>query len=105
MTSPAPFVWIDSEGTGRNTHAYFRREFELDGPPDLAELHIYAHDRYLLYVNGTCIDYGPPRTYNHRPEYDTYDIRPWLQAGANCIAVHVAHWGVDNFHTDRKSVV
>lgn len=99
MTQPATFVWIDPEGSGRNVHAYFRRDFELEAVPDSAELHLFAADRYHLVVNGDFVNYGPVRGYPDRPEYDTYDLRPWLRKGPNCIAVHVAHWGVENFHT------
>ena len=101
METTAPFVWIDEEGSGRNVHAYFRRDFVLSQSPESAELHIYAHDRYLLYVNGMFVNYGPARAYNHRPHYDSYDLAGLLHEGSNCIAVHVAGWGVNDFHTQR----
>ena len=93
-----PFVWIDQHGSGRNVHAYFRREVFLKEAPQRAELNLFADSRYHLYVNGAFVQYGPVRHYPERPLYDSHDLTPHLRAGKNVIAVHVASWGMETFH-------
>lgn len=95
---PAPFVWIDADGTSQMTHAYFRREFSLSGPCRSAMLHLFADTNYHLYVNGQFVGYGPVRSYPEFPCYDTYDLSDLLVKGANVIAVHVLHVGMATFH-------
>ena len=96
--SRPPLVWLDQDGSGRNTHAYFRREFALTEIPSHAELHLFANSRYHLFVNGTFIEYGPVRCYPEKPLYDTHQLAPYLRKGDNVIAVHVASWGMETFH-------
>ncbi len=96
--SRPPLVWLDPDGTGRNTHAYFRREFSLTEIPARAELHLFANSRYHLFVNGTFVEYGPVRHYPEKPQYDTHPLAPYLKQGENVIAVHVASWGMETFH-------
>lgn len=76
----------------------FRRSFRLDAGRTEARLHISADSRYLLYVNGARLGYGPPRNYHFHYEYDTYDLTPHLRLGENLIAVAVSHWGEGTFH-------
>ena len=99
MPHPAPFVWLPGETSGRNVHAYFRREFSLRAAPRKAALHLFADSHYHLRVNGEFVGYGPARSYPEFPEYDSYDLRPFLRRGANVIAVHVAYNGFATFHT------
>ncbi len=94
---PARFVWKDPEGEGRQQTVLFRRSFELTGPATRADLHLFADSRYHLYVNGTHIQFGPSRFYTGHPEYDTYDLLPYLQEGDNVVAVEVLTNGTVSF--------
>jgi hypothetical protein len=82
----------------RNVLVQFRRAVPLAARPAAARLHISADTRYLLYVNGRWLGYGPARNYHAHYEYDTYDLAPHLATGANVIAVAVIHWGEGTFH-------
>ena len=88
MLHPAPFVWLDARGRGRNVHAYFRRELDLPAKISAGLLHLFADTQYELRVNGRFVGWGPVRFYPEFPEYDTYDMRPFLCKGRNVIAVH-----------------
>lgn len=81
-------VWVDSspDVTGW-LHAGFRRDIVLDEMPSDVSIHLFAYTRYKLFVNGEYVGRGPNRFENRRPEYDTWQIAPYLRAGQNCIAV------------------
>ncbi|MGD0090034.1 MAG: family 78 glycoside hydrolase catalytic domain [Planctomycetota bacterium] len=99
MPHPPPFVWHPGDTGNRNVHVYFRNEFHLSGEPKKAVLCLFADSNYHLRVNGEFVGYGPVRFYPEFPEYDTYDLRPFLRRGANVIAVHVLYNGFATFHT------
>jgi len=87
---PAEFVWKDAEGSGRQQTVLFRRNIEIgDEGKGPAILHLFADSRYHLYVNGTHVNFGPSRFYVAHPEYDSYDLSPYLRSGQNVIAVEV----------------
>ncbi|MCX7934781.1 MAG: alpha-L-rhamnosidase N-terminal domain-containing protein, partial [Planctomycetota bacterium] len=97
---PKPlFIWLDRQGLGRHVNAYFRRDFTLAALPRQALLHIFADSNYHLKVNGAFVGYGPARFQPAEPEYDTWDIAPFLRCGANAIAVHVVAHGMSTFMT------
>ena len=99
---PAPFVWPQAQSEGRLQAAFFRYETNLDAPPDSAVLHLFADSRYVLEVNGYFLGFGPARFYPEHPCYDTYDLRPFLQAGTNVIAVRVLSNGTYSFQLRRQ---
>jgi alpha-L-rhamnosidase len=93
----AQWIWPVGDPAPRNVLVQFRRTFSLKAIGAGARLHISADTRYLLTVNGALIGYGPVRNYHDSYEYDTYDLKPYLQAGQNVIAVAVSHWGEATF--------
>jgi alpha-L-rhamnosidase len=97
MTLMAQWIWSAGDPALRNILVQFRRTLTLEAGPAEARLHISADSRYLLYVNGVRIGYGPPRNYHFHYEYDTYDLTPHLAPGVNVIAVGVSHWGEGTF--------
>ncbi|MEP7359380.1 MAG: family 78 glycoside hydrolase catalytic domain, partial [Anaerolineales bacterium] len=97
MLLVANWIWDAGDPAPRNTHMQFRREFKLDAVPAAAHLHISADSRYILYLNGARLGYGPARNYHYHYEYDTYDVAAVLVPGVNVIAVQVIHWGESNF--------
>jgi len=89
----AKYVWFDSKGEGRNLHGMFRRSFEVTGAVRKAQLHLFADSVYELVVNGQRVNFGPARFDPRAPEYDSYDLTPYLCEGRNVIAVLVNHFG------------
>ena len=82
------FVWGDAEGSGRQQTVLFRRNLSL-GEKDVskATIHLFADSRYHLYINGTHVNFGPSRFYVAHPQFDSYDLTPYLRPGKNVIAV------------------
>ena len=97
MTLIAQWVWHAGDPAPRNLHLQFRRAFDLPARPGAATLHLSADSRYLLYVNGVRLGYGPARAYQENYEYDSYDLTAHLTVGRNLIAVDVSHYGEATF--------
>ncbi|MDD6210629.1 MAG: family 78 glycoside hydrolase catalytic domain [Bacteroidales bacterium] len=94
---PAKYVWDTPTGEGRQQYVYFRNEVELSELPAKAELNLYAYSRYSLTVNGEYINFGPVRSTQKYPYYDTYDLLPHLKTGKNVIAVKAMNNGMETF--------
>lgn len=92
------WVWPEVSPRARVTSVYFRREFALTQNVLDAHLHLFVHSRYHLRVNGHRVGVGPARSYPEYPEFDRYDLSPYLQLGENVIAVHVVHVGDESYH-------
>ncbi len=97
MNLDANWIWSDADPAERNVLVQFRRTLTLAARPAEARLHVSADTRYLLYVNGVRIGYGPVRNYHTHYEYDTYDVSAHLRPGENVLAVAVSHWGEGTF--------
>ena len=91
------YVWIDQIGEGRNVYAYFRNEFELTSVPKTASMKLYAKSLYNLFVNGVFVNFGPIRSYETHPYFDSIDIAPYLKAGKNIVAVKVQSNGINTY--------
>ncbi len=96
----ARYVWCDASGKGFNRYVMFRRTFVLGPGEPEGKLHLFADTRYRLTVNGVVLGHGPARFKARAPEYDTYDLSPFLREGPNAIAVLVNSYGCGSFHTD-----
>jgi alpha-L-rhamnosidase len=96
---PADFIWIDAHGTGRNVFAIFRQDFTLPAAAKSATLHLFADTRYRLRVNGHILSTGPTRFLPTHPQFDTIDLIPYLNKGANVITVEVNHFGDVSFES------
>lgn len=94
-----PKIWVNSNGVGRYQRAYFKRILKLDSAPESATLHLFADTRYQLRINGSVISAGPIRFYPEHPEFDSYNLTPFLRPGENVIAVEVCHDGLVTFHS------
>lgn len=102
MSSPhARYIWVDKTGTGRNRYVLFRRTFSLLGPKT-AHLNIFADTRYRLMLNGHIVGHGPARFFVAKPEYDTWDLTPYLRTGRNALAVIVNSYGCLSFHNEAS---
>lgn len=91
------FVWASADQHERLQVAYFRSTFRLEDTASSAYLALFADSRYHLLVNGHFVNFGPARSYPEHPEYDEYDLIPYLQKGENVIAVKVLSNGTANF--------
>ncbi len=69
----------------------------LDEVPRAAELLITADSRYRLWINGRLAARGPARSYPWQQSVDRLDVTPYLQAGANVLAVEVYQPGYSHF--------
>ena len=96
----AKYIWTDADGGGLNRYVLFRRSFELAGEPRGGEINIFADTRYRLIVNGTVVGHGPARFFAAKPEYDVYDIAPFLRQGRNVVAAVVNSYGDQSFHSE-----
>jgi len=72
---------------------HFRKSFALDKIPDEFIIHVSADNRYILYVNGKIITYGPARGDLQHWRYESLDINGYLIPGKNVIAAVVWNFG------------
>lgn len=94
--APAKWIWIPSERTLPCTFVLFRKDFyiEKDEPlPSLVTGWISADSRYLLYINGHRIQFGPAPHDPRHAEADPINSIGLLQQGRNTVAVHVLFYG------------
>jgi autotransporter-associated beta strand protein len=93
QTLQSSMIWSPAAPVGTQAYVAFRKEFNLaEVPGGPALLHLFADSRYLLWVNGSQILRGPSRFNPKGPEYDSLDIKPYLQTGANSLVVLVHHY-------------
>ena len=91
--SPAKWIWYPSGRVLQNTFILFRKEFDLEKQPVQAKGWILADSRYLLYVNGKRVQWGPAPYDPRWPEADPLDIASYLIPGKNVIACQVLYYG------------
>ena len=98
---PPDAVWIGSAHPFDLHEVYlcFRspQDWQLERLPESAELLISADSRYKLWVNGHFVARGPGRSYPQFQAVDQLNLTPYLQAGANTIAVQVYQPGYSHF--------
>lgn len=82
-------IWTGEPDSERNSFRAFRKTFTLEAKPKKAVLKIFADNRYLLWINDTYVKRGPVRFDPKGPEFDSVDVQPFLQKGANVVAVQV----------------
>ncbi len=97
----ARFVGPPDAGLKRSQILLYRLDFDLDDVPGetAMRLHLFADSRYRLWINGSFVMAGPARFVTQFPEYDSIDPSPFLQRGANCLAVEVHGYGCSSFQT------
>jgi hypothetical protein len=91
LTKPwkARWTWVDgSDPFGYGVY-HFRRSFELPAKPSSFLIHVTADNRYLLFVNGERVAWGPARGDLFHWRYESVDIAPQLRAGKNVLAAVV----------------
>lgn len=73
---------------------HFRRDLQLDAKPGRYVVHVSADNRFILYVNGHRAGDGPARGDLAHWRYETFDIAPYLRAGANSVTATVWNFGI-----------
>ncbi|MBC7319703.1 family 78 glycoside hydrolase catalytic domain [bacterium] len=97
MNWKAKWIWDTSGEHPRNYWLAFRKTFDKPEDVDSAVLNITADSRYVVYINGKRIGFGPVRSWPFEYSYDTYYVKDYLIPGKNVIAVLVTHIGVSTF--------
>jgi hypothetical protein len=91
--SSASWLWYPSTRCLQNTVALFRRQMKLADKPVRATGHILADSRYLLWVNGKRVQFGPAPCDPRWAEADPVDLTDLLQSGENVIGSQVLFYG------------
>src|SRR5580704_5879119 len=73
---------------------HFRRTLQLDSKPARFIVHVSADNRFILYVNGHRVGDGPARGDLPHWRYETFDLAPYLSAGANIVTATVWNVGI-----------
>lgn len=87
--------WIALDPDPRHDLGVFalRCPIELDAVPASFLVRLSADQRYKLFVNGEMVVFGPQRGDVHHWFYETVDLAPYLQKGANWISALVWNFG------------
>ncbi|WP_319590754.1 alpha-L-rhamnosidase C-terminal domain-containing protein [uncultured Draconibacterium sp.] len=87
--------WISLPGIEANEYGvyYFRKNIELNLPPESFPIHVSADNRYKLYVNEKLVSLGPARGDLLHWNYETVDLAPYLHLGKNVVAAQVWNEG------------
>lgn len=89
--------------TAGNFYFLACRKTMLATIPGDAKIHVTAHTRYVLYVNGVRVGQGPETGSDGHVYIDTFDVAALLRPGENMIALEIGHQG-DHFRTCVPSI-
>ena len=94
-SKPWDAYWINVPG--QPIHDYgvyqFRKTFVLTTKPSSFVVHVSADNRYKLFVNGKFVSLGPARGDIFHWNYETVDLRNYLQTGKNVVTAVVWNYG------------
>ncbi len=88
----ARWIWSNDDPDETNVWVYARKCFEVKNPQD-AVLTITADLRYVAWVNGQCIGFGPAKSEMTQPTLDQIPIEDYLAVGENVITILVYSLG------------
>jgi alpha-L-rhamnosidase len=91
--TPASWIWYPAERILANSFFHFRRTLNLDKPVKSAKGWILGESRYLLFLNGERIQFGPAPNDPRYAEADPVDFSDKLQQGENVIGATVVYFG------------
>ncbi|KAA2240495.1 Bacterial alpha-L-rhamnosidase [Chitinophaga agrisoli] len=88
--------WVSAPGAAQREYGvyHFRKALTLAAKPGRYIVHVSADNRYRLFVNGHPVCSGPARGDLYNWNFETVDLAPYLQAGANTLAALVWNMGV-----------
>jgi hypothetical protein len=67
---------------------------QLESKPARYVVHVSADNRFILYVNAHRVGDGPARGDLAHWRYETFDLAPYLNAGANLVTATVWNFGI-----------
>lgn len=92
--SPAVWIWYPSQRCLQNTFIFFRKEIALTEIPVATRGWLLGESRYLLFVNGQRVQWGPAPS---DPRYSEADplhlVHKYLKKGKNVIGVQCLFYG------------
>jgi len=91
--APARWIWYPSQRTLPNSIFQFRKTFPINREVTSAKGWILGESRYLLYVNGERVQFGPAPNDPRYSEADPVDLLPYLKKGENVIGAEVLYYG------------
>ena len=93
MIGASAWIWIAGEQTEKNCYAVFRKNFEITGTVEKAELDIAADSNFTIWLNGVRVPGGQFSDVARERTYSTFDIAQYLTAGQNTLAARVHYIG------------
>lgn len=94
----ACWIWTDQDPDENDVWVYARRSFSVNDPAG-AKFHLTADLRYLVWVNGSILGFGPAKSHIDSPSLDTYSIEHLLHPGQNSVCVLVYSFGANGHIT------
>ncbi|MGF1451281.1 MAG: hypothetical protein ACFB21_04290 [Opitutales bacterium] len=92
------YIWVPSPASWQNQFVIFE-ELVQNSSDDAVWLHLFADTRFRLFVNDRFVAYGPGRFVTQFPEFDSYDLAPWLDQPQNRVRVEVNFYGCSSFQS------
>lgn len=90
---PAKWIWYPCERVLTNSFFHFRKSFKIQEDIKSAKGWILGDSRYVLYVNGQRVQFGPSPADPRFSEADPLDIGKFLKRGENVIGATVLYYG------------
>jgi hypothetical protein len=94
----ARWIWLDGPDAARpNRYAQFRREFNVESFPAMAELRLSADSNFVAWLNGVFLGTGQFTDFPDARTFSRIDLKPHLRIGRNVLALLVYYCGIDHF--------
>ena len=93
FNNQAQWIWTDDDPSDAHVWIFARRTFEIEAVKEEAWIEINADLRYLLWLNGKPVGFGPPKYHAQTATVDRYDLTPCIKPGRNVIVVRVYSYG------------
>ena len=90
---PAKWIWFPSGRTLPNTFVKFKKNFSIQKRVTRAKGYILASSRYICFVNGERVQWGPAPADPRWEEADCFDVTERLHIGENELAFTVCYFG------------
>jgi alpha-L-rhamnosidase len=91
--APARWIWYPMQRCLANTVVLFRKAIELKSKPIRATGYILGDSRYVLFLNGKRVQFGPAPADPRFAEADPIDFTKILTIGQNVIGAQVLYYG------------
>lgn len=84
------YIWNVQDSSLRgDLHMVFRKQFNVGKISSAARLHLFAYNRFTVFINRKYMMRGPVRFENKGPQYASANISSFLKKGKNVIVVVV----------------